>query len=224
MNRTINASNCKYAPSCYTYTPQGATISGGGLYDRAVNFMFNSNLKDGEKHGILKTKDGWKAASYLGPGTQIAANIRNNLQPISEVDTVSQAHDLRYAFANNTEDVRLADLKMIKKVKQIKAAKADSRWNTAQASLIRGKVWLEDKGLVKPTSFASFGFDDGTSEEDKVLMKAKLDELTTRGYGKPKAKSKSSNWQTHVNTYIAKHKCSYKEALQKSKATYKRAD
>ena len=29
-------------------------------------------------------------------------------------------------------------------------------------------------------------------------------------------------WISHVKAYQAKHKCSYKEALQKSKATYKK--
>jgi hypothetical protein len=195
MHRSIDASNRAYAPTMASYsTTPPKSVSGAGLYDRTVNFLFNANLKDGERHGILKTPKGWKAASYMGPGTRIAANIRNsrnNLQPISEVDTVAQAHDLRYAFANNTDDVRRADIKMIKKVKQIKKDKADSRWNTAQAGLIRGKVWLEDKGLVKPESFASYGFDPGTSKQDKVLMRAKLDDLTARGYGKPKNKKRA---------------------------------
>jgi hypothetical protein len=187
-----------------------------------VNFLFNANLKDGERHGILKTSKGWKPASYMGPGTRISDNIRNNLEPISEVDTVAQAHDLRYAFANNTDDVRSADIKMIQKVKQIKKDKTDSRWNTAQAGLIRGKVWLEDKGLVQPQSFASFGFDPGTTEQDKVLMRAKLDELTARGYGKPKESKNSRHpWINHCKEYQLKHDCTYAQAMKLSRDSYK---
>jgi hypothetical protein len=181
--RVINASNLVYAPTCATSTDFSPTVSGTGLYDRAVNWLFKANLKDGEKHGILKTKDGWKPASYMGPGTKIAENIRNNVEPLTEVDRVAQAHDLRYAFAQNADDVRDADTRMVNKVKQIKKAKSDSRWNTAQADLIRAKIWLENKGLVKRDTFASYGFDPDTTKADKELMRAKLGELTALGYG-----------------------------------------
>ena len=182
----------------------------------------------------------------MGPGTRVHENIRNGVQPKSMVDKVAQAHDLRYGFARNTDDIRAADLKMVGKVKQIKKDRSDSRFNTLQADLIRPKIWLEDKGLLSRSKFASFGHHKDATQDDVKLMRAKLADLEQQGFGKgkkgakknPKAKKKQkssksnkkslgtsrlhkqSPWIAHVKAYQSKHSCSYKEAMQKSKSTY----
>ena len=38
----------------------------------------------GEKHSFQITNKGIQQASYIGPGTDIAFKIRNNVQPINE--------------------------------------------------------------------------------------------------------------------------------------------
>lgn len=196
--------------------------SGGGLYDFLANKILRPKvkLKHGEKHAILKTKEfGWTTGSYIGPGTRLTDNIRNNVQPKSDVDRVAQAHDLRYAFATNHDEVRAADMKMIAKVKDIKAAKSDHAWNIKQAELMRAKVWLEDKGLPR-TAFATFGHEKDTTPEDIDRMKAKLTELEQAGYGK---KKKTSSWLQHVAQHRKAHpNLSYKAALSEASKTYGR--
>ena len=67
---------------------------------------------------------------------------------------MAKAHDMRYHNANNIEDIRDADMKMLKKVAEIERNKQDYPVNIAQAKLIKAKVGLEDLGLLKRTAFS----------------------------------------------------------------------
>ena len=92
---------------------------GCGFYDQTVNRIFGSNLRDKEIHAPVYTKDGIKFGSFIGPGSDVIGRIRDGIQPVSNSDRVAQAHDLRYGFAKNTDDVRTADLKMVNKLNDL---------------------------------------------------------------------------------------------------------
>lgn len=134
----------------------------------------------GERHAPLVLPNGRIGyGNYIGPGTNLTERIKRGVEPRTEVDKVSQAHDLRYGLAQNQSDVVKADKKMIKKLKQ---SKGKDHWFNIQLGMkpIQAKYYLEKLGLVKPGTFASFG--DATPEEIKLYRK-KLDELEAQGYG-----------------------------------------
>lgn len=133
----------------------------------------------GERHALLKVDGGLVKGNYIGPGTQVMKRLRRGDRPVSEVDRVAKAHDLRYAIAKNTKDTRAADKKMVASVKQIKREGTDSRFNTAQADLIRAKMGLEDLGLSH-TAFATHG---GVKEpRDRNLARSHLRSLERQGF------------------------------------------
>jgi len=117
--------------------------------------------------------------NYMGPGTNLTERIKKGVEPRTEADRISQAHDLRYGLARDQSDVVKADKKMINKLKQ---SKGKDHWFNIQLGMkpIQAKYYLEKLGLVKPGTFASFG--DATPEEIKLYRK-KLDELEAQGYG-----------------------------------------
>lgn len=161
------------------------TQKGSGVYDRVVNKIFGSNLKDGEIHAVLKTPDGFKAASYIGPGTHIVDNIKEGKEPISEVDRVAMGHDLRYLLAKNAADVRKADERMMSVLDRLQKEKKDHLFNIYTGKIpIKAKMMAEDLGLIKKGSFANIDYQDTLSKEDLQMAKDKLAELEQSGYGR----------------------------------------
>ena len=58
----------------------------------------------GENHAFLYTGKGLlglERASFMGPGTNLTKRLKQNSQPKSYSDTVSQAHDIRYGIAKD---------------------------------------------------------------------------------------------------------------------------
>jgi hypothetical protein len=74
--------------------------------------------------------------------------------PLSYVDKTAQAHDLRYGLANNNQDIRTADVRMVQTLTQARSNKLDSNFNITQAELIRLKTLLEKAG-AKPEWFTT---------------------------------------------------------------------
>lgn len=137
-------------------------------------------LYSGEKHAFIKLPNGKVGrANYMGPGTHLIERLKRGDVPRTEVDKVSQAHDIRYGLGKNFDDVRKADMRMINKVRQLTASGGDSKFNTRQANLIVAKTKLEDFG-VRRDRFATFG---GIEPEDREIAEAKLRELEQEGYG-----------------------------------------
>jgi hypothetical protein len=156
--------------------------NGGGWYDRLINKLTGSNLRDGEKHAILYTNGGFKAASYMGPGTDIIERIRNGVQPLTMSDKTAQAHDIRYSLAQTPDDVRHADKRMVNALQTKK--KQDNWFNRKQGEWgIRAKMKLEDLGLMKKGSFADLGNQTPLSDEERALLQNKLSELEQQGFG-----------------------------------------
>jgi len=155
---------------------------GSGLYDWVANNVFGANLKDGEIHSPLWTKKGLKFAKYAGPGTHVYSNISQGVEPISNVDKVAQAHDLRFGAATSPEDVRRADKKMVDTLNRIEKEKGDYKVNIYAAKLpIMAKMMLEDYGLLRKGSFSSM---TGVSPENREIHDKKLNELQMQGFGK----------------------------------------
>jgi hypothetical protein len=139
-------------------------------------------LYPGEVHTLLKLPNGKMGRSnMMGPGTHIIDRIKRGDPPRTLSDKESFAHDLRYGFAKNAGDVRVADNKMISKMKQIRADKSDSPFNTTQGlRLIQAKKEIENL-TGKP--LVSFG---GIPPADRKLAKDKLNELKQEGFGSQK--------------------------------------
>ena len=188
---------------------------GKGLYDKVANKLFNANMDKDAIHAPQWTKKGIRFAQYTGPGTDVYGSIRKGKKPLNKSDTVAQLHDLNYDRAKNSADVRAADLRMVKKLKQIRKTGGDYKINTLIGELpIRAKMKLEDWGIMKKGSFSDM---KGVDKNNATLNKSEVDRLTQAGYGK----KKKNPWIDHVRATRAKHKgLSYKDALKKASKTY----
>ena len=131
---------------------------------------------------MIYLSDGtYNPAVYSGPGTNLSTRIKRGDQPLSYVDKTAEAHDLRYALANNNQDIRTADLRMVQSLKKARASKLDSNFNLNQAELIRLKILLEKAG-AKPEWFKSYGRASETPS-DITMYESKLKELEQQGFG-----------------------------------------
>jgi len=195
--------------------------NGGGLYQTAMNKLTGSNIGKTEFHAPQIVNGRIQLANYMGPGTDLYANIRNKKLPITKSDKISKAHDLRYDRARTIQEVRNADIKMVSKLKQLKKNKEDSKFNTNMGILpIQLKMWAEDNNLIKKGSFANIK--KGVDESDIKLNNSTLLELEKEGYGKKK--KKKNPWLEHVKRVRATHPegTPYKECMKIASKTYKK--
>lgn len=182
-------------PQSTTQAPvKHRVIKGSGFFDTIKEvskiskaFLTEPQKYSGEKHAIQRGKDGnYVRANYMGPGTNLKQRMRDNDEPVSMSDKVSQAHDLRYSLAENYDDMRTADLKMINKLEQIKKDKLDSNFNINQGLYgIKAKVALENIGVPKNT-FTNIGITQDVNSDDVDKYKSKLKQLEQEGFGKNK--------------------------------------
>jgi hypothetical protein len=205
----------------YQRKQQKNSISGGGWYDKTVNYLLpnaKNKLRNNERHAILFTKNGFEPASFMGPGTDVIGKIRDNVQPLNKSDRVSMAHDLRYSLSSNADGVRAADLKMVKKLNEIQKNKGDYKFNILMGKLpIQAKMKMEDLGIVGKQAFASYG---GLEADDIPIAKAKLKELEKEGYGHKKPKNK---WMLHLAKCKKQHpNIKYKDILKMASKSYKK--
>lgn len=70
----------------------------------------------GETHAWLLTSSGIQRANYCGPGTNLEKRLADGDKPVSKMDSICMQHDIAYAEAKTSEDVRAADKSMIKKM------------------------------------------------------------------------------------------------------------
>ena len=159
---------------------------GKGILDATANMVLSNKhnrLMSGEKHQIIYLPDGtYNPARYSGPGTQLETRLRRGDKPLSYVDTVAEAHDLRYGLAQTEADVRTADNKMVQLIAQGRRSGKDSNFNLNQADLIKAKILLEDKLGVPKSWFASYGR-EGKPQNVIDLYQNKLNELQQQGFG-----------------------------------------
>ena len=158
---------------------------GNGFIDSLSNKVL-SNKHDialpGEKHPVIYLSDGtYNSARYSGPGTNLSTRIKRGDVPLSYVDKTAQAHDLKYALANNNQDIRTADLKLVQSLTKARSNKLDSIFYINQAELIRLKILLEKAG-AKPEWFTTYGRASETPS-DIIMYEAKLRQLQQQGFG-----------------------------------------
>jgi hypothetical protein len=158
---------------------------GKGFMDSLSNAVLSNKHNralPGEKHQVIYLSDGtYNPAVYSGPGTNLSTRIKRGDQPLSYVDKTAEAHDLRYALANNNQDIRTADLRMVQSLKKARASKLDSNFNLNQAELIHLQILLEKAG-AKPEWFTSYGRASETPS-DITMYESKLKELEQQGFG-----------------------------------------
>lgn len=154
--------------------PQG----GAGILDyarRAVGALKGVQKYPGERHVPLILPGGKVAiANYAGPGTHLLERIKAGDPPLTEVDRISQAHDIRYSLARSAADVRAADLKMLDELSRAR----DNKLNIAAARTgIAAKVRLEKFG-VPNEAFTTHG--DNVGGPDEAMLAQALQQ-TGRG-------------------------------------------
>lgn len=137
----------------------------------------------GENHAILKLKNGFGRANYMGPGTHLDERLRRGDPPRTLSDKVSQRHDIDYGLAKSQADVSKADRRMIASLKRLKREKKGNNLNIEMGLRpIQAKLAMESRGLIKSGRIASFG--DIKPENMKMAMD-KRDELEQQGFGLP---------------------------------------
>lgn len=133
----------------------------------------------GEMHAVLqdpKSYTGYTTANWAGPGTNVKARLLRGDRGITECDTASKAHDIRFSLAkNDPKKIREADMKMINAVKKSK----DTPFNKAiTGKIIQAKIISEKLGIKN-----KFGESAPLSPEDEDLYTRELEKLETQGYG-----------------------------------------
>ena len=105
-------------------------------------------------------------------------------------DKVAELHDINYALAKNEGDIRLADQRMVNKLKEIERNKQDSAFNIKQGQIgIKTKMALEDIGIPK-SAFTTFG--DVKEDRAIQILESKRQQLEQEGFGKPVKKKKKT--------------------------------
>jgi len=138
-------------------------------------------LKKGEIHPPVLTKQGWSVPLFVGPGTHFEEKIRDGKKPVNEIDRVARVHDSRYGRAKNAKNIRDADKKMIKKIKELWKSGDEYKINLLIAGLpIAVKMKLEDAGIMSADKFADFEKDE---VEDHELIDNLIQKETAAGYG-----------------------------------------
>jgi hypothetical protein len=155
-----------------------------GIYDKIVNtFATNNPLYEGEKHIILYTDKGFQPASYCGPGTNLITRLKKGDSGKTEVDRSCMRHDIDFTLAENVEQVKNADMKMLENLRKIRARKGDYSFNIGLAETgIENKIRGEMVGIFPAGSFSS---KRGAflSNEDRTLLLKNLKDLEQQGYG-----------------------------------------
>lgn len=64
-------------------------------------------------------------SNYMGPNTEVKKRLRRGDLPFSDMDKVSQAHDIRYMLAKDGGDIEYADEQFLAKA----ASSSDSALN-----------------------------------------------------------------------------------------------
>lgn len=185
--------------------------AGSGVMDKLSNMFPDSdaNARDiypGEHHAIVKLPNGrFGRSNYTGPGTRIVERLkrRGGDPPRVESDAVSQAHDIRYALAQQAADperaVRNADEIYIKKMKALQRSGLDSSLNIQPAMrTIQAKIKAEDWSLLSRDKFIDTKH--SYSQNDSNLLNSKLNELAQQGYGATLAGGNTGGGSVNLHT------------------------
>lgn len=169
------------------------TMVGEGIVADLFNKVIDKTQRfPGERHTALMTDKGPRIASYTGPNTRLDIRLRSQnpkiINPLGPTDRASMRHDLDYALATNTEDIRKADQRMLDKLKDIENKNLDYKVNTKVVSgLMKSKTLIEDTIGKRGELFS--GIKKGQQKKntlslaDQSLFEKKRTELEMLGYG-----------------------------------------
>jgi hypothetical protein len=135
----------------------------------------------GEKHPPLITSRGLKRGNFAGPGTHVLERIKRGDQGVNFTDSVAKGHDLRYMLAKNQGDIRSADFKFIK---SLSGSKGNIINKTVARNVMKGKVFLENKGLMSRSQFSG-SLPNALDADDKLMLQAELGKMEQKGLGNP---------------------------------------
>jgi len=132
-----------------------------------------------EHHAILKLKNGkYGRANYMGPHTHLVERVKRGDPPRTTMDELSQAHDIRYTFAKNQDDISRADEIFIKGAELIRKKGLDNNFNIELGLRpIQAKYYYEK--LKKP----NYKIEEQQSQEDLNRIHRILNIARSRGYG-----------------------------------------
>lgn len=146
--------------------------------------------RKGEQHAIMynPTTKKYQRAQWCGPKTHVLQRTKDGCPGVSEADKVCKAHDLRFTLArgpNMAMWIRDADDRMVRKLKQIRQAKTDTRFNTDISMRgIQAKKKLEDWGIMRKGSFGpATQAGEKLSPADRKFLQQQLNRLEMEGYG-----------------------------------------
>lgn len=135
--------------------------------------------------------------NFGGPGTKVVTRIKRGDKPKTYMDKLSKSHDLKYTLARNVDDVRKADIKLMKDsaegIRNIKKKKKSQRPKKMQGvpanrinlriteKGMKFKMKLEDSGKLRRDAFAPTGT---LRDEDRPLIENELAKMKQEGLGK----------------------------------------
>ena len=114
----------------------------------------------GERHMITPTGVSY---SFAGPGTHLQKRLARNDPPLdgpAGIDACARIHDIEYNNARNASEIRQADIKINRCVKNSSAGTIPKM---LVRGLMRSKMFGEDINLIKPqdiTDLPNFGVND----------------------------------------------------------------
>jgi hypothetical protein len=158
-----------------------------GIYDSIINSIplgdSSNTLFPGEMHLPLYTSEGFKMGQFIGPKTNLITRLKRGDKGVSDVDRTAKRHDIEFTLAENIEQVRSADLKMLENLRKIRARGSDYSINISAAeSGIENKLKGEMIGLLQQGSFSSKK-GASLSITDRKLLLDNLKQLEQEGFG-----------------------------------------
>jgi hypothetical protein len=76
---------------------------------KAVGITNVDNRLPGEKPALLRVGGKTVVANFMGPGTKLKPRLERGDEPVSDIDKISLAHDLRYMLAKTSQEIQEAD-------------------------------------------------------------------------------------------------------------------
>lgn len=174
-----------------------AVKDSAGLYSSDTGTMVKNRLRNhkdstsadsytGENHAMIIHDETGKIgmANFTGPGTHILERERRGDRPVSTLDQVSEAHDLRYVLGKTTDDLRDADHKFIERTRNLLSRKkvGPIEGRTVIAA-IEAKMFAEDKKILSKTKVLEDNTKEQFSSSSLDFLQSRLTSLEQKGEG-----------------------------------------
>ncbi len=108
----------------------------------------------GERHAVLPTNFGLTRANYAGPGTKLQTRLARGDKGVDGpygIDAAAKTHDIDYYNAKSYSDIRKADKKFIKGVRQ---STSTGTMKNLAIGAIKAKNFGEDIGILNKDVFS----------------------------------------------------------------------